>query len=306
MEFTKTSQNTWDNTVKQDMLHLNCRGSVSPVLWIDGNGVIQNQMSAVPSKTAQNTWETVPGEDFLQLSTVGEPSPLAWISSDGTFGGSLAGQVPGYSNFVQMNASDLIPSETSMTISFNSDVTEGNILFVFAANNSPASVSDSQGNSYIVLNGNSSTSIYVPDNYAVLYYAIAKYSGPLTVTVSYGTAVSYRASIVAEYTNPLGLSNPIDVNLVNSVDPPGTACNETYSTLFNTETIVGFIGNWGVGSNYVASNPITYRLDANVDGAGSTFVLFDHIAPTIGSYTDSGVLQTNVYGSGVFLVGING
>lgn len=253
-------------------------------------------MSTLPSKTAQNIWETTAGQDFLQLVAPNQNNPAAWVSSDGKLGGALNGQITGFSNIVQLNSVNLIPDDTSLVSSFTNSVTAGNLIFVFAANDFPTGISDSQGNSYTQLAS-------IVGGYSILYYAVAKASNTLTVTITYGSSQAYRGVILAEYTNPFPLS-PIDV--VTSVDLSARATNFSLSFLTNhiNEKVVMFANIYGLGFKYVANNPVNYRLNTNVGGSGSTFVLIDHPVFYPTTVTESGFFQFNVFDVGVVIISI--
>jgi len=199
------------------------------------------------------------------------------------------GNTPGFPAFVQINGHNLIPSDTTLTMSFLNDVTAGDLIFVFAANNYPTGVTDNQGNSY-------TASVTVPGAYTVLYYTVAKTSGPLTATISYASSGQYRGALLAEYTNPFP-SSPLDVQIAESVPPGNINSSFTLTTKYTNELVLLFINIAGVGSNYVASNFVAYRVDANVDAAGSTFVLVDHPSFAPGATVESGTFQFNVFGT---------
>jgi len=199
------------------------------------------------------------------------------------------GNTPGFPAFVQINGHNLIPFDTSLAMSFLNDVTAGDLIFVFAANNNPTGVTDNQGNSY-------SAAVTVPGAYTVLYYTVAKTSGPLTATISYSSSVQYRGALMAEYTNPFP-SSPLDVQIAESVPAGNINSSFTLTTNYTKELVLIFINIAGVGSNYVANNFVAYRVDANVDGAGSTFVLVDHPSFAPGSTLESGTFQFNVFGT---------
>lgn len=294
MAASRTSQNNWQTSAGEDFLQLFEIGVPNPILWIDGNGVLQNFFSAVPTKTAQNTWQTNPGEDFLQLSVSGAVSPEAWISSDGTFGGTLVGDLPGFSNFVQVNLQNSLDSATSSSIALLNSVTAGNLIFLLAANNFPIVVSDSQGNAYTQLGS-------VAGSYTILYYAVAKSSGPLTATISYGSPQTFSGSIIAEYTNPFPTS-PLDVIIADEVISPSLNVSESFTTRYTNERVLMFQVQYGASSNYVASNSVQYRAD--VVQNGSTFVLIDHAVSSAGSVVESGVVQDNPFGVAVLIVSI--
>jgi hypothetical protein len=206
------------------------------------------------------------------------------------------GNIPGFPAFVQINGHNLIPSDTRLAISFLNDVTAGNLIFVFAANNSPTGVTDNQGNSY-------TAAVTVPGAYTVLYYTVAKTSGPCTATISYSSSVQYRGALLAEYTNPFP-SSPLDIQTAEVVAAPNINSSFTLNPKYTNELVLLFINIAGVGSNYVANNFVSYRVDANVDGAGSTFVLVDHPSYAPGPILESGTFQFNVFGTYFTVVSI--
>jgi IPT/TIG domain len=206
------------------------------------------------------------------------------------------GNTPGFATFVQIAGRNLIPAAPSLVMSFNHDVTAGNLLFVWAANNSPTGVTDTQGNSYTPL-------FTAGGGYSVLYYALAKTTGPCSVTISYSGSPQYRAALLEEYTNPFP-SSPIDVQTGVDVPVGQESSSLTATTHFNNELILVFGNIYGVGSNYVADNFVTYRVDANLDGAGSTLFMVEHPVFSPGSVTESGEFQFNVFGVGIVAVSI--
>jgi hypothetical protein len=206
------------------------------------------------------------------------------------------GNTPGFPAFVQINGHNLIPSDTTLAISFLSDVTAGDLIFVFAANNNPTGVTDSQGNSY-------TAAVTVPGAYTVLYYTVAQTSGPFTATISYSSSVQYRGALIAEYTNPFP-SSPLDIQTAEVVPAGNISSSFTLTPKYTKELVVMFINIAGVGSNYVANNFVTYRVDADVDGAGSTFVLVDHPSFAPGLILESGTFQFNVFGTSFTVVSI--
>jgi hypothetical protein len=199
------------------------------------------------------------------------------------------GNTPGFPAFVQINGHNLIPSDTSLAISFLNDVTAGDLIFVFAANNSPTGVTDNQGNSY-------TAAVTVAGAYTILYYTVAKMSGPCSTTISYSNAVQYRGALIAEYTNPFP-SSPLDIQAAEFVAAPNINSSFTLNPKYTNELVLLFINIAGVGSNYVANNFVSYRVDANVDRAGSTFVLVDHPSFAPGPILESGTFQFNVFGT---------
>ncbi len=204
--------------------------------------------------------------------------------------------IPGFPAFVQINGHNLIPPDTSLVVSFLHDVTAGNLVFVFAANNNPTGVTDSQGNTY-------TAAVTDPGAYTILYSTVAKTSGPCTATITYSSPVQYRGALIAEYTNPFP-SSPLDIQTAEVVAAPNIHSSFTLNTKFTNELVLLFINIAGVGSNYVANNFVSYRVDANVDGAGSTFVLVDHPSFAPGPTLESGTFQFNVFGTNFTVVSI--
>src|SRR6202035_3039666 len=150
------------------------------------------------------------------------------------------GNTPGFPAFVQINGHNLIPPDTTLAISFLNDVTAGDLIFVFAANNNPTGVTDNQSNSY-------SAGVTVPGAYTILYYTVAKPSGPLTATISYSSSVQYRGALMAEYTNPFP-SAPLDVHIAETVPVGNINSSFTVTTNYTKELVLIFINIPGVGS----------------------------------------------------------
>lgn len=268
--------------------------------------------------TVSNTATNLAGSFIVTIDAVGPAGPQGPEGAQGPIGltgpagpagpqgpqglqgpigpAGSGGNIPGFPAFVQINGHNLIPSETTLAISFLSDVTVGNLIFVFAANNNPTGVTDSQGNSY-------TAAVTVPGAYTILYYTVAKSSGPCTATISYSSSVQYRGALIAEYTNPFP-SSPLDIQTAEVVPAGNINSSFTLTTKDTNELVLIFINIAGVGSNYVANNFVTYRVDANIDRAGSTFVLVDHPSFAPGPTLESGTFQFNVFGTNFTAVSI--
>ena len=100
--------------------------------------------------------------------------------------------------FVQGTGDEIDGTDTSLAVAFDSDVTEGNLIVVSFAEYSTAptveNISDSRGNTWAL-------KVQEYDDHAgeiTVFTCIAKDSGPMTVTVTYGTN-QYMAMAISEF-----------------------------------------------------------------------------------------------------------
>jgi hypothetical protein len=182
--------------------------------------------------------------------------------------------------YVQGNSSDPQSSPSSVTLSYPSAQTAGDLNVVAVGWNdtsaSIASVADSAGNSYQVA---------VPLSRAngmsqALYYAKNIGGGTTTLTVTFTQGAAYPDIRILEYRN-LDPTAPFDVG-TSGAGSAATASSGSVTTAGASELLVGAGMTQGLFSG--AGSGYTKRIITSPDGD----LVEDRVAPTAGSYAATG------------------
>jgi YD repeat-containing protein len=209
---------------------------------------------------------------------VGNLSGYSNIGGDSTPPAAL-GFVQG--NFASPN------SGSSITVTFNSAQTAGNLNVVFVgwddASSTVQSITDSAGNTYVaavgptVNPGNATQTMYYAANIA------ASAGGANTITVTFSDSVSYPDVRIAELSGVV-TSNPLDTAVASYGD--GATLNS------------GTLTTTGANELLIASGNVQHQWDAVGSGYAELFasywnVVEDAIAPAAGTYSAA---DTDNYG----------
>jgi hypothetical protein len=207
--------------------------------------------------------------------------------------------------YVQSSQSSSGSGSSTITSTLGSSVTAGHLIVVgfawtHAAGDGTVTCSDTLGSTFTNYGFNPSGT----SEYFKTCYAIASGSGSDTITVNFGTSVSFRRIVVSEYSG-VDTTNPLDdaamVNDGSGTDPQtgsGTdnATTQSATTTSNGDMIVGIIENTQ-GFTYAqsAGTGFTQRTIANTN----ELILEDRKQATAGSVAAT----TTIANSGVYYEG---
>jgi YD repeat-containing protein len=242
--------------------------------------------------------------NFLQISSSGTTTFTDSTASPSTAysyrvrASDAVGNLSGYSNvhgdstpplalgFVQGNFASP-NSGSSITVTFNSAQTAGNLNVVFVgwddATSTIQSITDSAGNSYVaavgptVNTGNATQTMYYAANIA------SSAAGTNTVTVTFSGSVPYPDVRALEFSG-VATSSPLDTMVATTGD--GTTLDTgSFATTGNNELI---IASGNVQHQFVAAGSCCTQILASYWN-----VVEDELASTAGSYD---VTSTDTYG----------
>jgi chitodextrinase len=148
-------------------------------------------------------------------------------------------------SFVQVSENQ-ISSGASISASFNVATTTGNTIIVVVSwsNNSPVSVTDSQGDTFVSV---SPATSWWNGYSAQVFYATNVAGGATTVTASFGTSVSFFGTLYANEYAGINAANPIDA----------TASASGASSLLNSGNITTTSANDLIFGAGVSDNSVT-------------------------------------------------
>jgi len=175
-------------------------------------------------------------------------------------------------SFVQANASASNGSVGSLTVAFPGNTFPGDLLVValeYASNAGPASVTDSQGNTFTPVGNQLSTP---SGTLSCVYYSSNIKGGTETATVTLSTSSSHLAVYLSEYSG-IDPNNPIDAQAGASGNA-GAASSGSATTSIAGDIIYGYCvadGDCTAGSGFATRSSLVSNLveDTLVSSAGS-------------------------------------
>lgn len=193
---------------------------------------------------------------------------------------------------------DPSPYSTSLAITFDSNVTAGNMIFIQmyrAASVAVTDISDGLGNTYNLLNDGNG-----PYGGGSSYYAYNISGGSCTITVTFDG--NTNAAFVAREYSGLLTTDPLDVKAEN-LDGSYVAshsCGTTAATSQNDElVIIGYTGDAAAAGNYSASG-FSNLSDIDHNGVYGSVVMADKDVTSTGTQTGtftSGSVYMNCWGN---------
>ena len=209
------------------------------------------------------------------------------------FGLLLPARAAGQVGSVQVASSDaVLINRSTVAVPFTSAQAAGNLNVVVVAWNdtssSIASVTDSNGNTYVLAATTGATAVPAPPGQQgvsqAIYYAAAINAGANTVTVTFNQTTAAQSIRMVEYAG-LDTAHPLDTSVANNgstvpADSGAVTTNSANDLLFGAGAITsGFTGS-GTGFNTVLLN-----------GFGD--IVEDQVVTTAGSYN-----ATATFGAG--------
>jgi hypothetical protein len=172
----------------------------------------------------------------------------------------------------------------------------GNFLIAYAANDSPQSVSDTNGNAW--------TKMIPGSPYTNAWWCLANATGSDTITFNYGTAQNFTYDFVMEY----GPINPNPASQIDVLDWRSAATgvlniSDTFTTNYPNESLVVLGNAYGAQNPYTSTTGLTIRYNnGSLVGSPSGCVVGDRPAVTVGSYTESGSYPNSPFGIGFIYI----
>jgi hypothetical protein len=243
-------------------------GSVVSSTGTFGTGVFSENLTGLMPNTTYHV-------QAYATNSIGEGT-----SSDANFTTNAVPQTP---SFIQTNNAVPSTAKTSVTVTYTSAQTAGDLNVVaigwYNTTTTISSVTDSKGNSYLLAAGITSST---PAGSLAIYYApnIASSSAASnTVTVTFNTSSSYPDVRIAEYSG-VNTTSPLDVTSASSSSANATSSTSGFVTTTNANDLL-------VGANYVtnttnsAGTGYTKRVITSPDGD----ILEDRVVTSTGSYS---------------------
>lgn len=196
---------------------------------------------------------------------------------------------------VQGNQNFASGSGNSLNSAFSSNVTAGHLLVAAIGGGTVSNtVTDSQGNTYTKAKDGTNPAMGGGGGYYVaIYYAVAKNTGPNTVTVNYPGSITFRRIAIHEYSGV----NAIDVTSSNT-GTGTTVSSGSATTNHANELIFGWMlsdsGVTSAGSGYTLRE--TAGSESTMDKTVSSIGSYNVTAPTSSSAW-IGLMATFYYNS---------
>ena len=147
-------------------------------------------------------------------------------------------------SFIQSKATPGFPSGSSQSVTYTSNVTQGNLLVAFSwGNANPTGISDTMGNSWtqaIDYNG-------LGSSWEGIWYCIAKATGANTVTISQASSTT-MAIAIAEFNSSTSQSWSVDVAAVGAHSSGTTATTASVNTAFASELVLSSFHDSNLGT----------------------------------------------------------
>lgn len=167
---------------------------------------------------------------------------------------------------------------TGISLAFSGNVTAGNVLCGFAQLSfvAPSSVTDTQGNTYSLVSGQTA-----------VFTAVASSTGPCTVTF-HGTPGGNNFNLLAEYsgaTATVGLGTSLGTNVTAVSNGPITIASPP-------EAVVSFYSTYA-GPVYTSTSGAIQQ-----SGGGARSAFCHNLSVSASPYTETGSLNSNPFGGG--------
>ncbi len=216
----------------------------------------------------------VTGSSFTPSSTYTVANTAIGASQDISFAVSISGYIPAPA-FVQGHADGNAGSSTTLTSTYDSSVSAGNLLviaFSYGSTSATPTVSDSLGTSYKLAVGPTDNGALGFRNY--IYYGVPGSGGSNTVTVTASTSVPFRRILIHEYAN----ADTLDVTSA-ATGNGGLIDSGSVTTTYDIELLFG----WGLSNNGTTSPDGNYTLRETALSESTE----DQVVNAIGSYNAS-------------------
>jgi hypothetical protein len=161
---------------------------------------------------------------------------------------------------------------------------KGSLLFLYAANDVPISLSDTGGNTWLLSPG------YGSGQYTVLWYCYTKAIGSTTMTVQYSGSQANPYVVASEYS----VGSTLDFTAINAPGVNVLSMSQAIITNFNNELNVMFGNGYG-NSIFTSTSGLTLRRNSEIAGGGQHSAVFvgDRPAATKGVYAETGTMATS-------------